>query len=162
MLREIKEHKEAIRLQIASLGNGIEKGRKMPIGTVSRGFKKIAEGKWVPVKKDVQKSTKKEMPDDIKSQNKESLNREWNEIKKYGNLYSGHYKKVFSGKNKNILTVTVFLNNPKYKKIKDYAKKMGFDVWETTRVQTFGRGSAYGDETPAIVIKKDLNRLKNK
>ncbi len=29
----------------------LEKGRKMPIGTISHGRKKVAEGKWVPVKK---------------------------------------------------------------------------------------------------------------
>jgi len=47
----IKHHKESVVKQISTLGN-IEKGRKVPIGTVSRGFKKVAEGKWVPVKKD--------------------------------------------------------------------------------------------------------------
>lgn len=30
----------------------IEKGKKMPIGTVSGGYKKVAEGKWIPVKKE--------------------------------------------------------------------------------------------------------------
>lgn len=30
----------------------VEKARKMPIGTISRGRKKVAEGKWVPVKKE--------------------------------------------------------------------------------------------------------------
>lgn len=30
----------------------IEKGKKVPVGTVTNGYKKIAEGKWVPVKKD--------------------------------------------------------------------------------------------------------------
>lgn len=29
----------------------LEKARKMPVGTVSRGRKKVADGKWVPVKK---------------------------------------------------------------------------------------------------------------
>lgn len=31
------------------LNNDLEKGKKMPIGTVSNGYKKMAEGKWVPV-----------------------------------------------------------------------------------------------------------------
>lgn len=34
----------------------LEKGRKMPIGTVSNGRKKVAEGKWVDVKEDKAKS----------------------------------------------------------------------------------------------------------
>lgn len=36
----------------------IIKGKKMPIGTISRGRKKVAEGKWVPVK---QKQTEQKM-----------------------------------------------------------------------------------------------------
>ena len=34
------------------LENGLLKAKKMPIGTVSRGRKKIAKGKWVKVKKE--------------------------------------------------------------------------------------------------------------
>jgi hypothetical protein len=30
----------------------LKKARKMPIGTVSRGYKKVAEGKWLPVSKE--------------------------------------------------------------------------------------------------------------
>lgn len=37
------------------LDNNLEKGREMPIGTISRGYKKVAKGKWVPVKKTGQK-----------------------------------------------------------------------------------------------------------
>ena len=33
-------------------GDTIEKGRKVPVGTVTNGYKKMAEGKWVPVKKE--------------------------------------------------------------------------------------------------------------
>lgn len=36
----------------------IEKGKKMPIGTISNGRKKVAEGKWVPVKNDNQNQQK--------------------------------------------------------------------------------------------------------
>ena len=42
------------------------KGKKMPIGTVSNGRKKVAEGKWIPVKKEGQ-SSKKELPEAKKS-----------------------------------------------------------------------------------------------
>jgi len=31
-------------------GGNLMKSKKMPIGTVSKGYKKVAEGKWVPVK----------------------------------------------------------------------------------------------------------------
>jgi len=31
------------------------KARKVPVGTVSKGYKKIAEGKWIPVKKERKK-----------------------------------------------------------------------------------------------------------
>ena len=37
---------------------GFEKGKKMPIGTVSNGRKKVGEGKWVPVKDDKKADTK--------------------------------------------------------------------------------------------------------
>jgi len=154
----IQKHRLAITQQIMSLGNDIEKGRKVPIGTVHNGLKKIAEGKWVPVKKDKKPKSisVEDTLDDIQTRNKEILNQDWSKIKEYGKLYSGHYKKLFSGKNKNILTVTIFLNNPKYKKIKNYAKKLGFDVWETITIQTAGRGRAYGTEMPAIIIKKKI------
>lgn len=36
----------------------LEKGKKMPIGTVSNGMKKVAEGKWVPEKSASSKSNK--------------------------------------------------------------------------------------------------------
>ena len=36
----------------------VEKGKKMPIGTVSNGRKKVGEGKWVPVKDDKKADTK--------------------------------------------------------------------------------------------------------
>ena len=35
-----------------SFENDLEKGKKMPIGTVSKGRKKVAEGKWVEIKDD--------------------------------------------------------------------------------------------------------------
>ena len=45
-------------------GVDIEKGRKMPIGTVSGNYKKVAEGKWVPVKKDGGKKKNEPNPSD--------------------------------------------------------------------------------------------------
>jgi hypothetical protein len=45
---------EATKLLIS----GLEKAKKMPIGTVSRGRKKVAEGKWVPVKEGKSKTDK--------------------------------------------------------------------------------------------------------
>jgi hypothetical protein len=41
-----------------TMEDNIEKGKKVPVGTVSRGYKKMAEGKWVPVKDE----KKKEVP----------------------------------------------------------------------------------------------------
>lgn len=43
-----------------SFESELMKAKKMPIGTVSNGRKKVAEGKWVPVKKD--KQPKKDQP----------------------------------------------------------------------------------------------------
>lgn len=43
------------KIKINSILNGFEKGKKLPIGTVTNGRKKVAEGKWVLVKKDVNK-----------------------------------------------------------------------------------------------------------
>lgn len=39
------------------LQNDLEKGREMPIGTISRGYKKVAKGKWVPVAKTGKKTS---------------------------------------------------------------------------------------------------------
>jgi len=50
------------------------KAKRMPIGTVSKGMKKIAEGKWVPVKKEKKTIFSKEINNVIKSfQNKYNL-----------------------------------------------------------------------------------------
>ena len=44
-----------------TMEDNIEKGKRVPVGTVSRGYKKVAEGKWVPVKDEKKKvETKKE------------------------------------------------------------------------------------------------------
>jgi len=42
------------------LETDIEKAKKMPIGTISRGRKKVAEGKWVPVAKTGKKTSQME------------------------------------------------------------------------------------------------------
>lgn len=41
----------------------MEKARKMPVGTISHGRKKVAEGKWVPVKKEKKGS----LPNDLRT-----------------------------------------------------------------------------------------------
>jgi len=38
----------------------LEKAKKVPIGTISKGKQKVAEGKWVPVKKETTKQEPKE------------------------------------------------------------------------------------------------------
>lgn len=48
--------------------NLIKSKTKMPIGTVSKGFKKIAEGKWVPVSHG--KRQKNGLPDEKKKEEK--------------------------------------------------------------------------------------------
>jgi len=48
---------EFLKSTILDENGNLMKSKKMPIGTVSKGRKKIAEGKWVPVKKE---RTKKE------------------------------------------------------------------------------------------------------
>jgi len=43
MFNQIKQHQQAIKRNIVS---SFEKGRAVPVGTVSNGYKKVAEGKW--------------------------------------------------------------------------------------------------------------------
>lgn len=38
------------------LDQDLEKGKKVPVGTVTNGYKKVAEGKWMPVKKEKKKN----------------------------------------------------------------------------------------------------------
>ena len=59
--KELTKLKKATQLLIESL----EKAKKMPVGTVSRGFKKVADGKWVPVE-DGKEKKGKEKPEDGK------------------------------------------------------------------------------------------------
>ena len=42
-----------------TMEDNIEKGKRVPVGTVSRGYKKVAEGKWVPVKDEKKKESPK-------------------------------------------------------------------------------------------------------
>lgn len=42
--------------------NDIEKGKKVPVGTITNGYKKVREGKWVPVKKQGKKADSKAVP----------------------------------------------------------------------------------------------------
>jgi hypothetical protein len=42
-------------LQKQHIADSFEKGKTKPIGTVTNGYKKVAEGKWVPVKKEENK-----------------------------------------------------------------------------------------------------------
>lgn len=79
---EVSKLEKAVNLLLESL----EKAKKMPVGTVSRGFKKVADGKWVPVddggkpkkepvpdKKDKKKDEKKPEIDPKKQERKEKL-----------------------------------------------------------------------------------------
>lgn len=63
MTKIVKEHKVAVDPNQLRMFKGIissqidiMKGKKMPVGTVSRGYKKVSEGKWVPVGKQDGKS----------------------------------------------------------------------------------------------------------
>lgn len=64
-MNDIHKHNEDRRKAIASnfVDSDIEKAKKVPIGTVHNGLKKIAEGKWAPVKKEKQFKNKKELSD---------------------------------------------------------------------------------------------------
>lgn len=49
--KSIRERRLAQQANIQSqFSDSLEKGKKMPIGTVSRGYKKVADGRWVPVR----------------------------------------------------------------------------------------------------------------
>jgi len=49
-------------------GGDLRKARKMPVGTISKGYKKIAEGKWVPVKKGGEKKTQQKLTEQTKAE----------------------------------------------------------------------------------------------
>lgn len=59
---EIKKAREEIELKSNLMFEGkmdiddIVKGKELPIGTVSRGYKKVAKGKWISVKKDTSRA----------------------------------------------------------------------------------------------------------
>jgi len=66
-IKFVKDVKEDTKLEKATqlLIESLEKAKKMPVGTVSRGFKKVADGKWVPVE-DGKEKKGKEKPEDGK------------------------------------------------------------------------------------------------
>lgn len=67
-----------------SFSNNIEKGKAVPIGTVSGGYKKEAEGKWVPVKegKEGHDKNKPSMYSDAMAEKKQKKDKQLGERKK--------------------------------------------------------------------------------
>jgi hypothetical protein len=51
----------------------LKKGKKVPVGTVTGNYKKVAEGKWVPVKKDKSSKTKDAEPKTLKGKLQKEL-----------------------------------------------------------------------------------------
>jgi hypothetical protein len=123
--------KNAAKLLVSEL----EKAKKMPIGTVSRGRKKVAEGKWVPVKEGRQKSEKSKQKDGEKFKKIDETGLNW--------LFKHSASQINHLKSKNIPVLRVSL-------------KPNSSVESYTKSQRFGEFYVY--ENPSF--KEDLDKWK--
>ena len=118
MGRKKKNVEEATQLLLQEL----RKAKKMPIGTVSKGRKKIAEGKWIPVEKE--KSSHTFYPRKNSSDEKNFFEDE-NNYKKRVNLAGTIYETTFPKKKVKQEFVSLLKKNKenfgKYAWIKDHS-----------------------------------------
>lgn len=91
--------------------------------------------------------------------NKKQLNADLAKLQKQADFNSSNYQKRFSGKYKNIVTITLYKVDNAANTIK-VANKLGFQTNKTTVNETYGRGQMFGSEREAIIIWKNVNKPK--
>lgn len=121
------------------VGENVEKGKKVPVGTVSNGKKKVAEGKWVDVKDEKKGSKKEELtPGDIDKMNVKNLEKLTD-----GYMGTSEYKKFKEAKSHADNWGKVTPQN-----------KAGYDNAERQAVQAFKK---YKDKLKSM-LKKQVSK----